>query len=106
VIPWSIAQARHAACIGQDRQIRLASSIWAQCGPYRADWEEEVCIGVTAGGIVTPGSAHGHRPNFDLAWRTTVPGSGESDRMAYSLPSHMPASSISVAVMALLGVFA
>jgi hypothetical protein len=33
VIPWSIAQARHAACAGQDRQIRLASSIWRSAGP-------------------------------------------------------------------------
>jgi len=33
VIPWSIAQARHAACAGHARQIRLASSIWRCAGP-------------------------------------------------------------------------
>src|SRR5713101_4916075 len=30
-------------------------------GPDRADREEEVCIGVTAGGILTPVGAYGHR---------------------------------------------
>ncbi len=33
MIPWSTAQARHAACAGQARQIRLASSIWRSAGP-------------------------------------------------------------------------
>jgi len=30
-------------------------------GPHRADREEEVCIGVTAGGVVTPVGTYGHR---------------------------------------------
>jgi len=59
----------------------------AQRGPYRADREEEVCIGVTAGGIVTPVGAYGHRANFDLAWQITVPVPENPIRIAYSLPS-------------------
>jgi hypothetical protein len=65
----------------------LASSIWRSAGPHRADREEEVGIGVAAGGIVTPAGAYGHRANLDLTWRITVPVPGIPIRIAYSLPS-------------------
>jgi hypothetical protein len=59
----------------------------AQCGPYRADREEEVGIGVAAGGIVTPAGVYGHRANFDRIWRITVPVRENPIRIAYSLLS-------------------
>jgi hypothetical protein len=79
---------------GQARGLRRASPAdpfglvdLAQRRPYRADREEELCVGVTAGGMVTPVGGHGHRLNFGLARRTTVSVPGNPIRIAYSLPS-------------------
>src|SRR5690242_4964324 len=52
-------QARGSRRAGPADPFRLADL--AQCGPGRTDREEQVRVGVAAGGIVTPGRAGGHR---------------------------------------------
>jgi hypothetical protein len=78
-------QARSPRWAGQADSFRLVDL--AQRGPDRADREEEFCVHVAAGGLVTPVGPDGHRGHFAVAWRITVWVAENPIRIAYSLPS-------------------